>query len=268
MTELYIATGKSFAHLTENGDKWRVRTALEGKGIRSIAVDPANADVVYAGSAKYGLWKSLDRGLTWHALELPESYVYSIAVSPVDGTLYVGTEPSRLFKSMDGGEIWEELSALRSIPSAPTWSFPPKPWTSHVRWIAPNPQDPQLLLVGIELGRVMYSNDGGETWEDHRPGAVKDAHELAWHPSDSNRAYEVGGGGAAWSFDGGKAWKPSNMGRDRHYVWALAVDPSTRTSGSFQQLIMQERRILEPFTVITVPMPMSTAGKARVPRSL
>ena len=182
MTELYIATGKSFAHLTENGDKWRVRTALEGKGIRSIAVDPANADVVYAGSAKYGLWKSLDRGLTWHALELPESYVYSIAVSPVDGTLYVGTEPSRLFKSMDGGEIWEELSALRSIPSAPTWSFPPKPWTSHVRWIAPNPQDPQLLLVGIELGRVMYSNDGGETWEDHRPGAVKDAHELAWHP--------------------------------------------------------------------------------------
>ncbi len=72
----------------------------------------------------------------------------------------------------------------------------------------------------------MYSNDGGETWEDHRPGAVKDAHELAWHPSDSIRAYEVGGGGAAWSFDGGKAWKPSNMGRDRHYVWALAVDPS------------------------------------------
>ena len=80
----------------------------------------------------------------------------------------------------------------REIPSAPTWSFPPRPWTSHVRWIAPSPDDADLLLVGIELGGVMRSQDGGVTWSDHRPGAQPDCHSLAWHPS--GRAYEAGGG--------------------------------------------------------------------------
>ena len=76
-----------------------------------------------------------------------------------------------LFVSRDRGERWTELASLREIPSAPTWSFPPRPWTSHVRWIAPSPHDAALLLVGIELGGVMRSEDGGETWSDHRPGA-------------------------------------------------------------------------------------------------
>ena len=226
MTDLFIATGNSFARISKNSAGWRLEKALRGKGVQNIAVDPGNSDILYVGTSGNGLWNSRDRGRTWENVDFPEPNVYSVAVSAADGTVYAGTEPSKLFKSVGGAQAWEELSALRSIPSAPTWSFPPRPWTSHVRTIAPNPKDPQLLLVGIELGGVMYSRDGGETWEDHRPGAVKDAHELTWHPTDSNRAYEVGGGGAAWSLDGGKIWKSSNRGRDRHYVWALAVDPA------------------------------------------
>jgi hypothetical protein len=65
--------------------------------------------------------------------------VYSLAVSPVDGAIYAGTEPSALFRSDDGGRTWRELRALLDLPSSPTWSFPPRPWTSHVRWIPPNP---------------------------------------------------------------------------------------------------------------------------------
>jgi photosystem II stability/assembly factor-like uncharacterized protein len=130
-----------------------------------------------------------------------------------------------LFRSDDRGGNWRELSRLRELPSAPTWSFPPRPWTSHVRWIAPSPHDAGLLLVGIELGGLMRSNDGGETWADHRPGAQRDVHALAWHPSAPGRAYEAGGGGAAWSHDGGETWRAADDGRDRHYTWALAVDP-------------------------------------------
>ena len=226
MTELFIATGQSFAHLTESSDGWHLKTQLVGEGVRSITADPADASILYAGTPENGLWKSADRGRTWENMDLPESNVYSVAVSPADGSVFAGTEPSMLFKSIDGGQTWDELSALREIPSAPTWSFPPRPWTSHVRWIAPNPQDPDLLLAGIELGGVMSTRDGGKTWHDHPAGAVKDAHELAWHPTDASRAYEAGGGGAAWSADWAGTWSPADAGRSHHYVWALAVDPA------------------------------------------
>jgi len=125
----------------------------------------------------------------------------------------------------DGDGGWEELAALREIPSAPTWSFTPRPWTSHVRWIAPSPHDADLLLVGIELGGLMRSTDVGQSWQDHRPGAQRDVHSLAWHPRAAGRAYEAGGGGAAFSTDAGETWQPADDGRDRHYTWSVAVDP-------------------------------------------
>ena len=106
----------------------------------------------------------------------------SLAVNAVDGAVYAGTEPSRLFRSDDKGESWRGLTALLELPPRPQWSFPPRPWTSHVRWIAPSPHDADMLLVGIELGGLMRSSDGGERWEDHRPGAQRDVHSLAWHP--------------------------------------------------------------------------------------
>jgi hypothetical protein len=51
-------------------------------------------------------------------------------------------------------------------------------------------------------------------------------HALAWHPTEAGRAYEAAGGGAAWSHDAGDSWEPADAGRDRHYTWALAVDPN------------------------------------------
>jgi hypothetical protein len=71
----------------------------------------------------------------------------------------------------------------------------------------------------------MYSDDGGATFTDHRPGAQRDAHCLAWHPEVDDRAYEAAGGGAAWSRDGGRTWDAADRGRDLRYCWALAVDP-------------------------------------------
>jgi photosystem II stability/assembly factor-like uncharacterized protein len=71
----------------------------------------------------------------------------------------------------------------------------------------------------------MRSEDGGETWSDHRPGAQLDCHSLAWHPTAPGRVYEAAGGGAAWSADGGVTWEAADEGRDRHYTWAVAVDP-------------------------------------------
>jgi hypothetical protein len=141
----------------------------------------------------------------------PRNRVFSVAYSPADGAAYAGCEPSALWARRNGD--WEELSALRELPSAPTWSFPPRPWTSHVRWIAPSPHDADVVLAGIELGGLMRTSDGGATWEDHRPGAQRDVHSLAWHRTEHGRAYEAAGGCSAWSRDNGETWEPADAGR-------------------------------------------------------
>jgi photosystem II stability/assembly factor-like uncharacterized protein len=225
MARLYAATGDAIARLEEKGGGWTAELSLGGSGAQCLAVDPADPDTLYAGLREGGVRMTRDGGRTWLDCRLPEPGVFSLAVSAADGAVYAGTEPSRLFRSNDRGESWRELEALLELPSRPTWRFPPRPWTSHVRWIAPSPHDAELILVGIELGGLMRSADGGETWQDHRPGAQPDVHSLAWHPRARSRAYEAGGGGAAYSEDAGETWRRADDGRDRHYTWSVAVDP-------------------------------------------
>ncbi len=121
--------------------------------------------------------------------------------------MYAGTEPSNLYRSEDGGKTWQLLPELRRLPSEPRWSFPPRPWTHHVRTIALHPTDPDSLFVGIELGGVMRSADGGRTWIDHNPEAHSDAHQLVTHPLAPERVYEVAGQGIAVSPDRGESWR-------------------------------------------------------------
>jgi photosystem II stability/assembly factor-like uncharacterized protein len=213
--DLFVATGDSLVVVGPRG----ARVELDGYGVRTVVLD---GDTLWVGG-RDGVWSSRDGATTWADGGLPRD-VFSLAVG-ADGTVYAGCEPSALYRTRDQGATWHELEALQRIPSRPTWSFPPRPWTSHVRSIACSPHDPRVLLVGIELGGLMRSSDGGESWEDHAPGAQRDVHALAWHPVVAGRAYEAGGGGAAWSDDGGTTWRAADDGLDRYYAWALAVDP-------------------------------------------
>ena len=225
MARLHAATGDGIARLDESGQGWKVELFLPGSDAQCLAVDPSDPDTVYAGLREGGVRRTVDGGRSWVDCALPEPAVFSLAVSAADGAVYAGTEPSRLFRSDDRGESWRELDALLELPSRPSWSFPPRPWTSHVRWIAPSPHDANLLLVGIELGGLMRSTDGGQSWQDHRPDAQRDVHSLAWHARAPGRAYEAGGGGAAFSTNGGETWQPADDGRDRNYTWSVTVDP-------------------------------------------
>jgi len=195
---------------------------LESVAVRCVAAD---RERVIVGTQGNGAILSSDGGRRWERVELPERNVFSVAIGPADGTLYVGTEPSRLFVLREGAE-WTELEALQDIPSRERWSFPPRPSTHHVRWIAPDPHRPERLLVGIELGGVMLTEDGGDSFSDHRPGAKRDAHAITWHPLAEGRAYEAAGDGAAWSVDGGRTWSALDSGRELGYCWALAADPA------------------------------------------
>lgn len=225
MATIYACTGERFARLEGEPGDWTVEDSLAGSGAQCLAVDPADPRRVLVGTRGSGAFLSADGGGSWSGCELPEDEIFSVAISPADGRIYAGSEPSRLFVS-DDGQDWRELTALQQIPSRDEWSFPPRPWTSHVRWIAPDPHDGERLLVGIELGGLMLSGDGGASFSDHREGAVRDVHSVIWHPSEPGHAYEAGGRGTARSRDGGEGWEPADEGRDLRYCWAVAADPT------------------------------------------
>jgi photosystem II stability/assembly factor-like uncharacterized protein len=229
---IYAASGDAVVRATLTGERVTdIEIVLEHASARCVAIDPLDPDRVYVGTFDDGLLASADGGSTWRAPErgLDDQRVLSLASSPTDaraGTsvVYAGTEPSNLYRSEDGGRSWQRLPALRELPSEPRWSFPPRPWTHHVKTIALHPSDRDQLLVGIELGGVMRSSDGGATWIDHNPQAHSDAHQLATHPLAPDRVYEAAGQGIAVSDDRGASWRRREEGLDRRYAWAVAID--------------------------------------------
>jgi hypothetical protein len=231
---IFAITGEDVVRFRlEDGSAHEAEPLLHGTDARCIAVDPHDPQRVYVGTFDNGLYRSDQAGLMWEQDEqgLADRRVLSLAVSPShrqsgSSVLYAGTEPSNLYRSEDGGCSWQPLPALRELPSEPRWSFPPRPWTHHVRTIALHPTDPDWIAVGIELGGVMRSLDAGASWIDHNPQAHSDAHELVTHPLAPERVYEAAGQGVARSEDRGESWNRFERGLDRHYAWAQALDPA------------------------------------------
>jgi photosystem II stability/assembly factor-like uncharacterized protein len=232
-TILYLATDCGLAVARRQNGTWGVQLGLAGLVAQCVAADPERPERVYCGTFDRGLWTSGDAGTSWRAAGpgIAHPAVMAVAVSTLErvdsiAVVWAGTEPSALFRSDDGGRSWRECPTLRSLPSAPTWSFPPRPWTSHVRWIAPDAHEATWLFVGIELGGVMRSMDSGQSWEDRKPGGQHDAHTLRTHPGAPGWVYEASGGGYAESHDAGASWRREDEGLRHRYTWGLAVDPA------------------------------------------
>jgi hypothetical protein len=240
MTVLFAAMENSLLVLESSlkggdGNIWKVNEDLKGLHPTAIAIDPQNSYRVYCGTWNNGLWKTDDNGQTWEKtlLTIPNANITTVSVSPIEkgeegfNKLFVGTEPSIIYSSSDGGQTWEIIDGFNKLDSSSTWSFPPRPWTNHVRWIEPDANKEDYLFVAIEAGALIKSFDGGKTWKDRVKNGPYDTHTLVSHKKAPQRLYSAAGDGYFESQDYGVTWKNSDKGlEDNTYLMSIAVNPN------------------------------------------
>ncbi|UCF91398.1 MAG: exo-alpha-sialidase, partial [Desulfobacterales bacterium] len=234
---LYIATAVGLFIVTQTDGNWDiVRHALQEQSLTSIAVSES---VILVGTAT-GIWRSTDHGQTWDKADnnLAIRHVrWMTASSQPPRTILVGTEPAGIFRSRDGGATWRFASEVAELRDFHGWFLPYSPKAGCVRGfaIAASGPDKARVYAAAEVGGVLVSDDGGETWQlvkgsNGKPDMNRelgtmvhpDVHSITVHPSSSDLVTAATGGGLYRSRDGGRSWKRLY----RCYIRATWVDPS------------------------------------------
>jgi len=152
---------------------------------RSLEIDPANPDIVYLGTERNGIVKTIDGGITWQRLRdgmrhstvgYPE--VWDIAVSPSNPSLVIaatadspgpiaGDYPSSMagvYRSVDGGLSWMRSNCGISNSYALSVRFDPNDSTSAILGIGSGTATFSALQGQSFDGVLMRSNDSGLSW--------------------------------------------------------------------------------------------------------
>jgi len=190
-----------------------------------LAADALVHERAWCGTHRNGVFRSDDGGRSWQPVGLIGRLIMSVASSPTERDLvWAGTEPSEVWRSRDAGKSWEQTSGMETLPSSSEWSFPPRPETHHVRWIACHPIEPERLWVAIEAGALVSTIDGGHTWRDRVSGGPWDTHELAIHRNAPDSLRVSAGDGYYESYDGGATWRSPSSGLEVGYLVSVAID--------------------------------------------
>ena len=196
-------------------DRWEELTnglppSLE---VRVIAIHPLQPDVVFAGTQD-GVYRSTSRGDHWSRLNVPVagSVVWSLMFKPHSpNTMYAGMAPAQIFRSGDGGDTWEPLRIAMG-PDVMTMSF-----DTRVIAMASNPNDPQEMYAGLEVGGMIRSLDGGENWEPINRGLAEggedrlDLHGVQVSSSQPDTVYISTREGMFQGPDRGDHWEPIDI---------------------------------------------------------
>lgn len=145
--------------------------------IYTVEQSPVNPDLIYAGSATAGLWKSTDKGLNWVSVTrfLDVNSVYSIALDPTNSNIaYFGEGNGQLWKTTDSGVSW-------SIIGGATLENTDK-WYRDIQFIGTN-----TMLAATDEG-LFRSTDNGTSWTEVHSGEHM---EIEINPSNANIIYSV-----------------------------------------------------------------------------
>lgn len=215
---------------TRSGVFWLERGTLSPLGLEDEHISaiygwprPEGQVTILAGSYGNGMfrreadgeWTPVSAGLTATAFR-------TIVPDPYDAAaILCGTEPGRIFRSIDGGHTWNELAGILDLPGIDDWYLPYSPRAGAVRNIYAPPETSQLFAA-VEVGGLLRSEDSGDTWTCQRVLTDPDIHHITGHPHDPLLLYASLGwaamksdergpdapplGGVARSRDGGETW--------------------------------------------------------------
>lgn len=195
---------------------------------------------VLAGSDK-GILASDDGGTTWQSSGLDDRTVWALLPGPEGGDIvYAGTQPQGFFRSDDAGRTWKEIEGFTQAPGAERWCVPVTPKQSgRARAVVVDRTDPRRMWVGVEVGGVASTTDGGSTWRLDLPGNNPDIHMMAAHPAKPEVLFATtgygridgvaemieGNAGVFRSDDAGKTWKYAWRGMTPRYSRPMCIDP-------------------------------------------
>jgi photosystem II stability/assembly factor-like uncharacterized protein len=179
----------------------------------------------------------MDSGRSWTRTGVDAGEVWNVASSE-DRTLYASTQPAHLYVSHDCGNTWQEVSAFLDAPDAERWCVPNNPAGARALALAFDPFDPQRMWVGVEVGGVVTTADGGAHWSVAVPGGNADVHLLAAHPRRAGVLFATTGygrndaepmnprlAGPYRSEDGGATWQYLGNSMQPHYTRPMCIDP-------------------------------------------
>lgn len=249
-----VATRDAVVRLEPDGDRFLPVRGMKERHPTCLATAPGSGGPAWCGTTDAGVYRSDDGGRSWHAAGLPGAHVTALTVDPMEeGVVWAGTEPSAVWRgrwasshaagalgagglgsdaaAVGGRDVdpapveWERREGLVDLPSSGDWSFPPRPETHHVRWIARHPSEAGRLWVAVEAGALVWTTDGGATWHDRVDGSPHDTHELAIHPARPDLLRIAAGDGYFESPDAGRSWSSPMDGLEVGYLRSVAVAP-------------------------------------------
>lgn len=175
--------------------------------IKSLAIDPTNGNVLYAGAANGGVWKSTDAGANWWPL-------FSKQLSMAVGSVAVAAANPNVLYAATGEDVggwgpsYDGVGVYKSTDAGTTWMLTAAGPGSRCGRVLAGASNPQHVLVASDVG-LFYSNDGGGMWNLALAGHVTD---VVADPADADNTFIAGvwNDGIYKSTDGGVTWHRSN----------------------------------------------------------
>jgi len=150
----------------------------------AILTDPRRPGRVTIGTDD-GVWRSDDTGDVWRRLSAPkpELAVWSLARHPRDpDTIFAGYEPCAVYRSTDDGSTWQKLPVTVTFPAVSDYLEIPK----RVISIALDPANPDEIYASLEVGGLLRSLDGGQSWANVIDGLYIDEGSVDIHSVVAN----------------------------------------------------------------------------------